>query len=818
MKICLLIPFLFCLNASAQFDYKAINSYGSLSDIFYHEGKIYAVPIGSSTIIEVDKVTEEINTYNIYNDFPMRWKRSILKVDSFLIVINHDELVSEFRGFLSFNMNSKAYTFLANDAVLSHYGAGDKNIVFYRDYANDDHNIYLALQGGVFDKYAVMSYNPNTGLDSLNLELLPREADEQIMRLRKMGSKFCAYTTLNRFIIWEADDPADNQLVYLSEKDNVYFRNTYQDVCYFSARESLGSNDYDSVYTINGAGEIENFSAIIGAPNKIPNKLKFVDDSVCLVYSHTQILIHDLTTGVSSSITKASHDLPMDPLNLEIDPEDKGLWVVTSNTTLNEYVKTLHHIGRDDIKKDYETNPEYFVSYGAWYYPWINQNNAHIYLRLRSYYIFDGKTYHQYPIEHPWFTESNINGVDNHYPLTEGEDADGNVYCSYGFSYYAWQNKDDTTFYMKINTDHSHEFIDKTSFDLVVEQQTLSLGEYSFQITAGLLEIYNEELELEDIVIDDSITHIHGWENRVLFTSLERVYLMNIETLEYEVLIDEITSYGPYRLSNDRLGNLYYNKSGLKKIPFYKDTVLAIIQPDSINMQGNWLKHDWDGNIYAMKTGKSNEWPFENYGYIIHNNGFNWDLSNKILTNLTYRPGYYDLITGTRATKRFLYTYHSVVEIECPCRTIDEINDLYGIKSSTDSVNLTLGNDFEEALWDDGSTGSERTINAPGKYWVKVLNSKGCTNFKEFEVEISPTHNYQNETIFYYSNGNSFPLILDEALKGDLYIFDLKGALVKQFNDYQNDWVPEQELTHSMMVFAIYDGDNLLHSGRIFFL
>lgn len=817
----LLVALLSSVLSFAQFEYSDFNSYGGLTDIFQYDGKIYGIPIGSSTILEIDRESEEINEYNIYNDFPMRWKRAVFQVDNYVVVLNHDDNVTDFRGFLSLNLDSKEHTFLDIEDEIGHYKNDPVGQISYVDYADDGHTIYVVLNTSILDKYAVITYNPDEGLDSLDLSALPREVDERLLRISRNGSKFCGYTDQNRFFIWEASDPSDHLIVDGLGKDNLYFRKIKDDKFCFSATIGIGFDNYDSLYTLSPTGEITNLSEMYSLPYHSAAKVEFVGDSICTIYYGQGIYIVDETTGETNWITSELYDLPYGPIGIAIDETDNGLLIATTNAPMHEYAKTLHHFKRNGDIVNLETNPNYFVSYGGWFYPWINQHDDYFYMRLKSYYVYDGEQYHQFELDHPWFTDENLNEVDNHYPNLYAEDNEGNVYCSYRFNYAAWKEIDDTAFYMRINADYTHDFIDKELFDRVVEQRYLELGDFIYQVDEGVLNIFDEDFSPVEIEmpIPDSVTHIHGWKGRILVTSFDKAYLLNPETHGYTLLNEYSTDYPLHSLSNDRLGNFYFgNQSDLIKVPFYQDTVEQINAPDTVFMISNWLNHDWDGNIYATRTGRAGEFPYTKYGYIIYHNGFEWDLSNSILKNLAYRPGYYDLITRSRSNKAFLYTYHSSVEITCLIREISEIQTVYEIHDSSEHVQLELGNDFEGILWDDQSSDHQRSLNEPGNYWVKVSNERGCSTVKEFEVKLKSTSNYQNENIFYYFDTNNHPLILNEELAGDLFIYDLKGALVKQLEDYQNDWVPEKNLAQSMMVFAIYNEGVLTHSGRIFFL
>jgi hypothetical protein len=818
MKIILLLTFLgYSIFAQSQLQLKDITSYGTIGQLYQYGGEIYCIPSNSNTILEIDRETYDILEHNVYSDFQIVENRASFLMDSFIVVLNYSQNDPDFREFLSLNLKTKEQIKFDLNTVLRHYVVDDDNGLQFFSFTQSTEKLFFNLGRFMEAPYSIKSYHPLNGLDSLDLSEIPREPGEYIKDFKWADSYFCAFTNLNRFVIWPEDNPSEYDILPYADKKFKNFYAVNEGQFYFLA-EDLDLENSDSLYAIDVELNIENIAEEFALSSQKISKVDFVGDSICISYYNSKVILVDRSTGVKSTITKFSYGSNINPYKAYVDRLNGGVFITTLMPFRDPYSKVLHLVNKDETYIDIETNPKYFISNDAIDRPWINRNNDVFFFKENSYNIFDGVKYHEIEIEHEWFTDYNVAETKYSYIDPSYEDEYGNIYCVYRFDYGPGLIED-VIYFIKFRPDYTHVFLTEEEFNKIVNQERLILEGKIYKIVDGQLIVIDENQDFKTIAVDDAIRHVHGYGKRVIFSTETELFLMNTETYQFRSIKEYSSTNSPEIFTNDAMGNLFYRTSGyLQRIAHNSYATEYISPPDTV-FPTTGLYHDRNGNIYGSRTGKASYDDNINFGYIIYYNGFNWDLTNNVTDRVLYSPGDYHIKTGTNSTSNLMHAFFrsSAILVECPCREIKEIKNEYYIHDTTEILRLEVESDLSQVLWDNESSDFYRSINKPGKYWVKVLNENGCSNVKTFEVKVSPTSNHNNKNIFYYSNSNSYPLILDDSLKGDLFIYDLKGATIQEFPNYQNDWIPESSLTNSMMVYAIYDEDELKFSGRIFF-
>ncbi len=819
-KLFLLIFSICTLHALAQFEYYDRTSYGSYSYLKVYNGSIYGIPTSSSTLLEINKETGVVSTHNSFTGFDLSNVKYITSIDSFIVVVSHDLNRVESFGVFTFNMNSKEKSFVPLNERFPLYcpiGTSEVNI---KGYGQSADRLLLSLKSDYFDGFAVFAFDPvSEFFDSLDLVELPDYGYNYFVKIRKSGPKYLGLTNNGHLLLWDESDPADNYDIFSFDLTSVSLLSS-SDSCFYVHANSI-SAERSYLYQVNQAGILTNLSSELGLDDVGFGYVSNIDDTLILRYPSRSYEFIDLGTGERDTLNNEILGLPYDMLAIAFDPGDTSILISTINPYFEEYSPSLFRRSSNGSITSIETNPHYFTKFVTYTRPWVNKNDELTFLYENQYYIFDGEKYIAKELKHYWISQTTVNAANYIYNAVQAEDQFGNLYCTIelDFPYGNW--RPDTTFYYMIRPDHSHQFVSKDYFDIFVNQKYAETDAYRFELSDYRLRVYDQNDHYMDVVLpaDDSLARIYSLNETLYYCEGNRLYKFVPKTSNFE-MIKEIGILNPIRdFSSDRLGNLYFRQSGLfLKLPFYSNEVEIVELPDSVYFNQNFLKHDRDGNIYGHYIGESAFSPSKSEGNILYHNSFDWDFRNSIFGKLPAFYVDYQVIASATSGQIYMYDLTRVVEVECPCREIYEIESTYFIHDSSEVVQLSLDMDFEQVLWDDNSKDFQRSISQPGEYWLKVLAPNGCTRFKKFEVLLNPSPINQTNDVFYYFETNQFPLSFGSDFKGDLLIYDLSGRMVKSFENYQNDWTPESTFNHSVYVYAFVENGEIKQSGRIVFI
>jgi hypothetical protein len=136
--------------------------------------------------------------------------------------------------------------------------------------------------------------------------------------------------------------------------------------------------------------------------------------------------------------------------------------------------------------------------------------------------------------------------------------------------------------------------------------------------------------------------------------------------------------------------------------------------------------------------------------------------------------------------------------------------DTLDVKEFPYLISATGGNSY---LWSTGSTASNTQANAPGKYWVEVFGSNGCS-VKDTIVIINSTTVGENEfitTLKYYPVPASYELNVETTLKAatkvTIEVLDVTGIVRWRHNygsvDRLTETIPLNDLKAGTYILRI---------------
>jgi len=158
-----------------------------------------------------------------------------------------------------------------------------------------------------------------------------------------------------------------------------------------------------------------------------------------------------------------------------------------------------------------------------------------------------------------------------------------------------------------------------------------------------------------------------------------------------------------------------------------------------------------------------------------------------------------------------------------PTPTFSFSKDTLDVKEFPYLISATGGNSY---LWSTGSTASNTQANAPGKYWVEVYGSNGCS-VKDTIVIINTTTVGENEfitTLKYYPVPASYELNVETTLKATtkvtIEVLDVTGIVRWHYNygsvDRLTETIPLNDLKAGTYILRISTTEGI--SSNIFII
>jgi len=803
---------------NAQISFESFESSLIVSKIYVTNDKIVAVDGATLRLIEIDKLTKSVIRKIDWSDgFKLINSHSLYKVDHYIIGVNKDHYCQR-DGMVVYDINNGNYWFDSLD--LSIYSGLVSYCLFNSKSCADDSAIYCALNQGTLTDLCLLRYHPIQGFDTIQLINFPFNAGENIRQMAKNDSVFCVYTNQNRFILWNENLPSSYHIIN-EPKPLIKSLIAYNENFLYIGNQS----DKDSIFSIRTDYNRYNISA---EQNIYPNQgiayIEMFGDSI-FIYKDNGLYILDTGTNQAKLISAQYYDIPGKPRSCFLE-NDSILYFSCDNFLPNECRTSLFSINKTDEIDSFQTNIGSYMPYVDQHGYWINKNNDFVFLDMDHFVIYNqNKNFVNYLMNDPYLATGFVQNIYNNnffYANLEFEDTVGNLYGKLIFDYDWWSSTlTDTTFYIVITPNYDHHLITKSQYILLTNRvETVVNSTHYFIEGDNLKSLNNSNIVTYGGPGSEPITHVFSSHEKIYCSSFSNVYRFFPESGTFKLLYDliPIGSYEISEFTSDALGNVYFRQLyDLYRINYKTDSVDKIIYPPEIPQPyNNYLFHDKYGNIYPQTISFSATQPSPYYFY----NGFKWVLGSNIIPELPFQPGIYEQKVSPYSTRILLDFILSKIEVTCACEPLYEINSNYSIYDTTDAIALTINPSRTNVLWNDGDTSFIKSFNYPGQYWVKVANEFGCTAFKSFSIGLNPTSNFQNKDIFYYVKQNIFPLIFMPEMFGfNVQIYDLKGALVKNLENYQNDWTPTDDYAGAIMVYVVFNNSGeFLQRGRIIFL
>ena len=824
-----------------QFEYFPLNFDANNSDFsaFSYQNRIYNID-RDNILREIDENSGVINEYSIHTGFPIRGNAQPYQIDSFLVILNGERSALEHSGALVYNMNSKERQFFSwtdylQDFAGSAYdefipGVGLINFpgpvsvsLSHNNISVGEENLYIFRQSYVDSTPMLLQLNPVTGFQKIELNNLANMlmSDERVYSFGCSESVMVVYTNLGRIIFWDMDNQNNVSIKPYALAETPYFYDARKHRFPFVTTSGIQG-------VMDTTGVIRNFTDEFNLPASSVTYGQYVSDSLCLVRQQDNLLIIiDTTESIKTNKYLNALNLPGEIYALGRVDDDKSLLLKMHIWPAAEYHPSLYKLERNETITPYVTTPlknirDYYQSY-----KYINRNNEIFQLGFSTYAINKDGEYKQYLLQDEVLKQVSGNNLTVHRYFL-GEDEFGNVYGEVSYHYDNSFSHLDTSYFLKVNArTYEYSMILRAEFDSVLYQKGTSTLNVNYTVKEGkLIQTSNAFTNVIFYSIaGDSIQKVCSVGEKVFVTSFNTIYQLNKKEGTFRKIQSFVTDYPLYRPSYDVMGNIYietfppYIGARLYKMAF-NDSVFYDVLPDATaNVGTGRLMHNWSGDIYIARTYKNYYSSIDDNTRFTFYNGFEWDSRNSLKSNLPFDANYYAVRTSPHATRVILETTQARnVDLICPTRELDEIESVYYLRDSTLPAEISVNSDIKDVIWSNSTDGLATTFYVPGKHWVKVLFDNGCSKVKEFEVKLLPTENNEKVDVLYDFNSNPFPLIFDDGINGDLFVYDLKGSQIKYFKDYQNEWLPAIKFKNSVMVYAIYQGEEIIQSGKIIFL
>lgn len=843
-KLLLISLFLvFVLNGFSQFEYRPLDFDANNSDYysFSYQSKIYNID-RDNILREIDEFSGEISEYSIHTGFPIRGSANHYQVDSFLVILNGERSTLKHSGALVFNMNSKEQKFYSWVDYLPDFTRGESYEVgpfgdsMYLpasisistsdlNVAIGDGQLYIFGRSHIDTLPTLLKLNPATGFDLIKLTELAAELDpeEFVKSFKSSESIMAVYTSSNRVIFWDIQNTANMSIVPFVLGETPYFYEAKGHKFPFSTNSNVHG-------IIDTTGNLRNFSDEFNLPNSLAGTRTFVGDSLCLSYqTDNNLIIIDTTENVKVVKSISNFDISGNIIGVSRHSDNESLLLKMHIPSSDIYQPSTYKLNRYDSITSIKTTPlenirDYYQSYG-----FINKNNDLFILGSKSYAVNTGNSFSQYLLSDSELTAVGNGNLTIH-KFFVAEDFEGNVYGQIYYSYSGAQSYLNKSYYIKVDAlTYEYSMVTQQEFNSVILDQTAVVSEAEkYIIFNGVLSFEGESAEqFKDYLVEgDSLEKVLKVNDRLFCFSFNTVYELDMNLGSLQKLQSFETGYALNDPSYDIMGNVYITTfslfgggTKLFRMVFNDSTFQEIIPPDKATAGSGRYMHNWFGNIYIERVYNNFDSIVAENNVINFFNGFEWNNSNSINENLPFSGWSYRLRSAQYSNRVILErTQSRYVEVICPTRELNELQSVYYLRDSILPAEVLLNSDVKDAFWSNSTKGVTTKIYRPGSHWVKVLFENGCSQVKEFEVKLLPTQANKNVDVLYDFSSNGFPIIFNEEIEGDFYLYDLKGSKVKEFFSYNNDWIPELEYRNSVMVYGIFKAGKKIQSGKIIFL